>query len=107
MNQLNMSSVEIEEFCEALVLDYIRKHNAPTDYIDIRGLITDYLGLEIEFESIVEDDETITAFIANGTRTLKIVKDGKVTEVLYRFQADKINFYEIATVFFTPVFEGR
>ena len=42
MNQLNMSNVEIEEFCEALVLDYIRKHNAPTDYIDIRGLITDY-----------------------------------------------------------------
>ena len=33
MNQLNMSNMEIEEFCEALVLDYIRKHNAPTDYI--------------------------------------------------------------------------
>ena len=81
MNQFNMSNMEIEEFCEALVLDYIRKYNAPTDYIDIRGLITDYLGLEIEFESIVEDDETITAFIANGTRTLKIVKDGKVTEL--------------------------
>ena len=77
MNQFNMSNMEIEEFCEALVLDYIRKYNAPTDYIDIRGLITDYLGLEIEFESIVEDDETITAFIANGTRTLKIVKDGR------------------------------
>ena len=70
-------------FCEALVLDYIRKYNAPTDYIDIRGLITDYLGLEIEFESIVEDDETITAFIANGSRTLKIINNGKVTEVLY------------------------
>ena len=83
MNQLNMSNVEIEEFCEALVLDYIRKHNAPTDYIDIRGLITDYLGLEIEFESIVEEDETITAFIANGSRKLKIMKNGKVNEVLY------------------------
>ena len=47
MNQFNMSNMEIEEFCEALVLDYIRKYNAPTDYIDIRGLITDYLGLEI------------------------------------------------------------
>lgn len=83
MNQFNMSNMEIEEFCEALVLDYIRKYNAPTDYIDIRGLITDYLGLEIEFESIVEDDETITAFIANGSRTLKIINNGKVTEVLY------------------------
>ena len=83
MNQLSMSNVEIEEICEALDLDYIRKFNAPTDYIDIRGLMTDYLGLEIEFESIVEDDETITAFIANGTRELKIMKDGKVTTVLY------------------------
>ena len=83
MNQFNMSNMEIEEFCEALVLDYIRKYNAPTDYIDIRGLITDYLGIEIEFESIVEDDETITAFIANGSRTLKIINNGKVTEVLY------------------------
>ena len=35
MNQFNMSNMEIEEFCEALVLDYIRKYNAPTDYIDI------------------------------------------------------------------------
>ena len=83
MNQFNMSNVEIEEFCEALVLDYIRKHKAPIDYIDIRGLITDYLGLEIEFESIVEEDETITAFIANGSRKLKIMKNGKVNEVLY------------------------
>ena len=83
MNQLSMSNVEIEEFCEAMDLDYIRKFNAPTDYIDIRGLMTNYLGLEIEFESIVEDDETITAFIANGTRELKIMKDGKVTTVLY------------------------
>ena len=83
MNQLSMSNVEIEEICEALDLDYIRKFNAPTDYIDIRGLMTDYLGLEIEFESIVEDDETITAFIANGTRELKIMKNGKVTSVLY------------------------
>ena len=45
MNQFNMSNMEIEEFCEALVLDYIRKYNAPTDYIDIRGLITDYISL--------------------------------------------------------------
>ena len=83
MNQLNMTNVEIEELCEALVLDYIRKHNAPTDYIDIRGLMTDYLGLEIEFESIVEDDETITAYIANGTRLLKVMRDGKPTPILY------------------------
>ena len=73
MNQLNMSNMEIEEFCEALILDYSRKHNAPTDYIDIRGLMTDYLGLEIEFEIIAEDDETITAFISNGTRKLNIM----------------------------------
>lgn len=41
MVQFNMSNAEIEEFCEALVLDYIKKHNAPKDYIDIRGLMTD------------------------------------------------------------------
>ena len=90
MNQFNMSNMEIEEFCEALVLDYIRKYNAPTDYIDIRGLITDYLGLEIEFESIVEDDETITAFIANGSRTLKIINNGKVNAFEYRDEVSEL-----------------
>ena len=68
MRHFNMSNAEIEEFCEALVLDYIRKHNAPDDYIDIRGLMTDYLGLEIEFESIVETDRSLTSFIAKGSR---------------------------------------
>lgn len=38
--------------------------------------MTDYLGLEIEFEHIVEDDKTITAYIANGTRFLKVMRDG-------------------------------
>lgn len=83
MLQLNMTNAEIEEFCEALVCDYIQKHKAPTAYVDIRGLMTDYLGLEIEFESIVEDDETITAFVANGLRELKIMKNGEVSSVLY------------------------
>ena len=83
MIQFNMSNAEIEEFCEALVRDYISKHNAPTDYVDIRGLMTDYLGLDIEFESIVEDDESITAFIANGSRELQIMRNGKVTTVVY------------------------
>jgi hypothetical protein len=87
--------MEIEEFCEALVLDYIRKYNAPTDYIDIRGLITDYLGLEIEFESIVEDDETITAFIANGSRTLKIINNGKMLkEIIQDYPKAIVEFDE-------------
>lgn len=95
MNQFNMSNMEIEEFCEALVLDYIRKYNAPTDYIDIRGLITDYLGLEIEFESIVEDDETITAFIANGSRTLKIINNGKMLkEIIQDYPKAIVEFDE-------------
>ena len=83
MRHFNMSNAEIEEFCEALVLDYIRKHKAPDDYIDIRGLMTDYLGLEIEFESIVETDRSITSFIANGSRELKIIRDGKKLTVIY------------------------
>lgn len=97
MNQFNMSNIEIEEFCEALVSDYICKYNAPTDYIDIRGLMTDYLGLEIEFESIVEDDESITAYIANGTRLLKVMRDGKPTPVLYPKKTVVIDKYYLAS----------
>ena len=70
MTYQRMTNAEIEEFCEGLVSDYVKKYNAPIDYVDIRGLMTDYLGLEIEFESIVEDDESITACISNGTREL-------------------------------------
>ena len=83
MTYQQMTNAEIEEFCEGLVSDYVKKYNAPIDYVDIRGLMTDYLGLEIEFESIVEDDESITACLANGTRELQVVRDGKSVSVLY------------------------
>lgn len=83
MVQLNMSNMEIEEFCEALVADYNRKHRSSCDYVDIRGLMTDYLGLTIEFEHIAEEDKTITAYLSNGTRTLKVIRDGNPTQILY------------------------
>ena len=58
---------ELEELGETIVRAYInktRRYNALC--VDIEGLVTDYLGLTVVYETIVEDDLNKIAFLSNG-----------------------------------------
>ena len=73
---------ELEELGETIVRAYInktRRYNALC--VDIEGLVTDYLGLTVVYETIVEDDLNKIAFLSNGKRPLRVVRDGKRVEV--------------------------
>ncbi len=55
---------ELEELGETIVRAYInktRRYNALC--VDIEGLVTDYLGLTVVYETIVEDDLNKIAFL--------------------------------------------
>lgn len=58
-----------------------RRYNALC--VDIEGLVTDYLGLTVVYETIVEDDLNKIAFLSNGKRPLRVVRDGKRVEVIF------------------------
>ena len=75
---------ELEELGETIVRAYInktRRYNALC--VDIEGLVTDYLGLTVVYETIVEDDLNKIAFLSNGKRPLRVVRDGKRVEVVF------------------------
>lgn len=75
---------ELEELGETIVRAYInktRRYNALC--VDIEGLVTDYLGLTVVYETIVEDDLNKIAFLSNGKRPLRVVRDGKLVEVVF------------------------
>lgn len=75
---------ELEELGETIVRAYINKthrHNALC--VDIEGLVTDYLGLTVVYETIAEDDPNKIAFLSNGKRPLCVIRDGKKTQVVF------------------------
>lgn len=75
---------ELEELGEAIVRAYIdktRRYN--TLCVDVEGLITDYLGLSVVYETITEDDPNKIAFLSNGKRPLIISREGKRLAIVY------------------------
>ena len=75
---------EIEELCEALIRDYIKRNNYRNMFcVDIEGFITEYLGARIEYESFAEEDQNKVGFLSDGKTKLKVWRAGKIVEVLY------------------------
>ena len=75
---------ELEELGETIVRAYIsktRRYN--TLCVDIEGLVTDYLGLTVVYETIAEDDPNKIAFLPNGKRPLRVIRDGKRVQVVF------------------------
>lgn len=76
----------MNELSEYIVLDYLKQQRiSPKNIIcvDIEGLARDYFGLEVLFESIVEEDMGKAAFSANGERPLMVFRDGKPEKVIF------------------------
>lgn len=68
---------ELEELGETIVRAYInktRRYNALC--VDIEGLVTDYLGLTVVYETIVEDDLNKIACSAPTVCILSAAEDG-------------------------------
>lgn len=81
-----LSRSEIDELCESLILDYMRKSGqTKIRCVDIEGFLTDYLKYNLIYENIHEpDDPNKLAFKANGRDPLHIVgSDGKIIKVVY------------------------
>ena len=75
---------ELEELGETIVRAYINKtRRYSTLCVDIEGLITDYLGLTVVYETIAEDDPNKIAFLSNGKRPLCVIRDGKRVPVVF------------------------
>lgn len=79
-----ISYEELEELGETIVKDYIKKTKRyDTHCVDIEGLVTDYLGLSVVYETIAEDDPNKIAFLSNGKRPLTINRNGHKTTVVF------------------------
>lgn len=75
---------ELEELGETIVRAYVsktRRYNSLC--VDIEGLVTDYLGLTVVYETITEDDPNKIAFLSNGKRPLWVNRDGKKMQVIF------------------------
>lgn len=79
-----LSPSEIDEICESLILDYLRKANqTDIECVDIEGFLIDYLGYNLIYETIAEDDPNKVAFTADGVTPLKIQKGRDVVSCVY------------------------
>lgn len=66
---------EVNELCEALILDFVKstKHIC----VDIEGFITEYLKLNIVYAPFAEDDATKEGFLSDGKQGIWIYKNKK------------------------------
>lgn len=79
-----VSTIEINELCEALILDYIKSSNCCC--IDIEGFITEYLKLNIVYVSFAEEDTSKFGYLSDGKQGIWIYKNKKKTfEVFPKF----------------------
>ena len=75
---------EIECLCEGIVISFMKK----MDYkdirsVDIRTLVTKYLGLPLEHEHFAEDDKRKIGFFSDGVKPLRVQRNGHVEEVVF------------------------
>lgn len=75
---------ELEELGETIVRAYINKtRRYNTHCVDIDGLVTDYLGLTVVYETIAEDDPNKIAFLSNGKRPLCVMRNEKRVPIVF------------------------
>ena len=78
------SNDEIESLCQAMIKDYFRsRHNTSGLCVDIESFVTDYLGLQIVYESFAEQDPGRIGFLSDGIRPLWVWRDGWKTPVVF------------------------
>lgn len=75
---------ELDALGEALSKDYMKKtHRWNSKCFDIEGFITEYLGLDIVYESFAEADKSKIGFLSNGFEPLMVTRNGMPTEIVF------------------------
>ena len=82
MNEMYLSSAELEELGEGLVKAY-QKGEKKDDQVDIEGFIRDYLKLPIEYAKFAEEDKDKIGFLSDGMTPLRVFQKGYVTQVCF------------------------
>ena len=78
--QVYISNKEIAQIAQGLV--HISCGKPPPKYIDIDA-VAKYLGLNIYYEQIAEDDQDKIGFVSNGVTALKVIRNGTTIEVVF------------------------
>ena len=75
---------ELDSLGEGLVRDYAKRtHSWNAICLDIEGFVTDYLGLKIVYETIREEDRPVLGFLADGTSSLSVSRNGDEVGVIF------------------------
>ena len=75
--QWNVPFSELDQIGEGISKSYMdRTGSGDSMCIDIEGLLTDYLGLELRYEKIAEEGGDVLGFYANGRDPLAVIRDG-------------------------------
>lgn len=75
---------EIEKLCEAMILDYHKQAKYEAVFcVDIEGFVTEYLGLDIVYESIYEADPGRIGFFSDGKLPVSLMRDGMKQQIVF------------------------
>ncbi len=78
-----ISRAEADELCDGLIQQYVGKGAQVPASINIDGFVRDFLRCTITYESFAEEDRDRIGFTGDGKRPLRVLKNGKVKEIVY------------------------
>lgn len=78
-----ISRAEADELCDGLIQKYVGNDAQVPMSINIDGFVRDFLRCTVVYESIAEEDRDRIGFTGDGKRPLRILKNGKVKEIVY------------------------
>ena len=68
---------EIEQLNEGLIKCFLKKMNYKNVLcVDIERFVTEFLGLDVIYETFAEDDPDRVGFFSDGVRQLMVIRDG-------------------------------
>lgn len=78
-----ISRAEADELCDGLIQQYIGNGSPVPTAINIDGFVRDFLRCTVIYESFAEEDRDRIGFNGDGKKALRILKNGKVKEIVY------------------------
>ena len=78
-----ISRAEADELCDGLIQQYIGNSSQIPAAINIDSFVRDFLRCTVIYESIAEKDQDRIGFTGDGKRPLRVLKNGKVKEIVY------------------------